>query len=463
MKRKSEYLRVIALSAALAMALGMAACSGGGSTSAASSAADDSAAGTYTGLYTKFVGDSDEFRVTDEPFSLTLNADGTGTHARDDMEFDVTWTLDGENFAMEETFIGDPIVYEGTLKGDDLDIFNGDPTDDLTCEYVYTKGEAPAPVLENPMEAFSVDFAADETMAMSTTMACGLYTIADGHVYGAFNTHEGNKAFAYKDFADDDGNLSASGYTLLEEGITPNYISVADGYAYYLSFGGGTNSVNRVSIEGGTPEVLCDEDCDYLFMRGERLYFTDGSGQFASCALDGTDKKVLIEKQVAWPYLIDDNWAIYQDVADGQKLHLSYLPSGFDLPITEGPGNAPVIDGTTLWYTSDSTGENILHKMDLSAYDAETETFPDEAGTLPVSANILVGDGLIHLGDYTPADTIAETPDRWDKLTGGAIDGSEYTTVYSLTPEYLLQLSTNADGIGSVFCYKAGSDAGFKL
>lgn len=40
---------------------------------------------------------------------------------------------------MSETFIGDPIEYTGTLKDGKLDIFNGNPDDDFSCEYVYEK------------------------------------------------------------------------------------------------------------------------------------------------------------------------------------------------------------------------------------------------------------------------------------------------------------------------------------
>lgn len=93
--------------------------------------------GNYQGKYTKFVGDDDSAKVEDEPFSLELKADGTGTHYRDDYQFDVTWSLDGDKFKMIETFMGDSIEYTGTLKDDELDIFNGDPDDIWTCEYVY--------------------------------------------------------------------------------------------------------------------------------------------------------------------------------------------------------------------------------------------------------------------------------------------------------------------------------------
>ena len=94
-------------------------------------------AGTYKGEFTKLVGD--ESKNEEEEFSLELNADGTGKHNRDGHTYKVTWTVEDGNFRMEETFVGDPIVYTGTIKDGKLDIFNGDKDDIFTYEYVYVK------------------------------------------------------------------------------------------------------------------------------------------------------------------------------------------------------------------------------------------------------------------------------------------------------------------------------------
>ena len=99
--------------------------------------ADSAFIGTWVGSYTKMVGGESK---NEETFSLTLNADGTGKHARDDYEFNVTWTQDGDTITMNETFIGDPIVYTGSVNDGELRLFNGDPTDRWTYEYVYQKG-----------------------------------------------------------------------------------------------------------------------------------------------------------------------------------------------------------------------------------------------------------------------------------------------------------------------------------
>ena len=94
------------------------------------------AAGTYVGEYTKLVGDETK---TEESFQLTLKADGTGAQEREGIRFNVTWTLEGENFTMTETFIGDPVEYTGTLKDGKLHLYNGDPEYIFTREYFYTK------------------------------------------------------------------------------------------------------------------------------------------------------------------------------------------------------------------------------------------------------------------------------------------------------------------------------------
>jgi len=119
--------KLTALLLAVLMLLSLAACAG-----------SDPAAGTYKGVHAKFVGDSEWY--ADEPeFSLELKNGGKGVFHRDDYDFDVTWKLDGETFTMQETFLGITNDYTGTLVDGELHIFNGDPTDDLTYEYVFTK------------------------------------------------------------------------------------------------------------------------------------------------------------------------------------------------------------------------------------------------------------------------------------------------------------------------------------
>ena len=85
------------------------------------------AVGEWTGVYCKFVGD--ENGVTDDPFSLILNADGTAVSHRGDMDYSATWSMDGADVTMTEKFMGMTIDYTGTLTDGVLHLFNGDPKD----------------------------------------------------------------------------------------------------------------------------------------------------------------------------------------------------------------------------------------------------------------------------------------------------------------------------------------------
>ncbi|MBR6917485.1 MAG: hypothetical protein IKN38_04805 [Clostridia bacterium] len=93
------------------------------------------AAGTYGNGQTKFVGD-EEWQDTDDVF--VLNDNGKGVHKSGDYEYELEWNLEGENFTMKETFLGLTNDYTGTLKDGKLDMFNGDPNNELTCEYVFS-------------------------------------------------------------------------------------------------------------------------------------------------------------------------------------------------------------------------------------------------------------------------------------------------------------------------------------
>ena len=122
---RTALLLVLVLLAALVMT----ACSGNGKRM-------EDAAGTYVGQYSKMVRDTAR---EEGSFSLILKADGTGIYVRDDSEYTVTWTLDGERFTMQEAFLGISKEYTGTLQNKVLDVFDGDPDGAWTYEYVFKK------------------------------------------------------------------------------------------------------------------------------------------------------------------------------------------------------------------------------------------------------------------------------------------------------------------------------------
>ncbi len=120
--------KIIAAMLVIVMALALVACG--------ASAEMKAAAGKWNGVQSKFVGDEE---WEEGGFSLDLTDDGKGTSTRDGETYELTWSIEGENFKMTEKYLGMTIDYTGTLKDGELHIYNGDPTSDLTYEYVYKK------------------------------------------------------------------------------------------------------------------------------------------------------------------------------------------------------------------------------------------------------------------------------------------------------------------------------------
>lgn len=92
--------------------------------------------GTYKGIESGFaLGE----KKNDEEFSLVLNEDGTGINKRNNTEFELTWKMEDGQFKMTDKYLGITIDYTGVFDGKKLTLFNGDPEDELTYEYVYEK------------------------------------------------------------------------------------------------------------------------------------------------------------------------------------------------------------------------------------------------------------------------------------------------------------------------------------
>ena len=96
-------------------------------------------AGTYEKEYEKYVGDPETSKNTEDEWTIILNEDGTGKSNRDDESYDAEWSLNGENFKFVEKFGPITNEYTGTLKDGKIDMFNGDPTSDITLEIVLNK------------------------------------------------------------------------------------------------------------------------------------------------------------------------------------------------------------------------------------------------------------------------------------------------------------------------------------
>ncbi|MBQ9608300.1 MAG: DUF5050 domain-containing protein [Lachnospiraceae bacterium] len=343
----------------------------------------------------------------------------------------------------------------------------GDKAKDETDK---TEEPTEAEVTEEPedqMNNFKVNYSYDETLKMENMMANGVITIDGDKLYRGIN-QGGKFSLSVWDLNDNNGDITIDNQVVLVEDVYPNYITPYNDYIYFFYFDktkDDSTAIARVSKSGGDKEVLYDGGCDYFTIYNDRLYFTDANNNYVSTDMDGKDMKTLVNKEVYYPYPVNEDWVIYQDDADGETLHLTYIPTGFDKKITEGRSLAPVIDGSTLWYITGDGKNNNLHKMDLSAYDSESGSFPDDVSDKKFATNVFVTEDMIYNGKYGFNDFSGDTKDRWNELGWEDFDGDtskEYSTVVYMGKDYRITQDAHIDYVSS-FIWKQGSSVAFSF
>ena len=127
-------------------------------------------------------------------------------------------------------------------------------------------------------------------------------------------------------------------------------------------------------------------ELSFLHFHHNKLYFTAENHHFFSSDLSGNDLQPVLNKEVYYPYFLDDDRLLYQDSADGETLHLFRVSDGTDIQITDAPSFHPILSGSSLYFLS--AEDNTLHLscMDLSSPSPDTELpFPVETSSLPFS------------------------------------------------------------------------------
>ena len=97
-----------------------------------------------------------------------------------------------------------------------------------------------------------------------------------------------------------------------------------------------------------------------------------------------------MDKEVYYPYFINDDWMVYQDDADDESLHLRHTRSGEDITLCHIPSYSPVIYGTDLYFVASSNGEKSLAKIDMTYEPESMDNFSIEYGDLREAADITI-------------------------------------------------------------------------
>ena len=224
-------------------------------------------------------------------------------------------------------------------------------------------------------DSYKVSFSSADTLRMSNYMLSGRFTHEKKLLYGSGHDEAGQPMLCRMKFTAGQSGMYVREREVLDKAIDAQYLALDGGWLYYLreELPGGKKSICRVPAAFGASvekEVLYGESCDFLSMRNGRLYFTDAENHLLSMKTDGSDRKTeLADKQIFYPYLITDDLLLYQDDADGESLRMRYLPTGFELKISDGHVYSFILRGSDLWFLRADEGEKCrLCRADLNEF-----------------------------------------------------------------------------------------------
>lgn len=292
---------------------------------------------------------------------------------------------------------------------------------------------------------FRVDFSSEQSRAMSNFVNGGLYYFSGSTLYGRLLPSDGDYLrMGTVSFGDAEARP-------LDGDISPAYMFIIDEYLYYVRYPNDDGNVSIAKIRpDGTDLTLIYEgkDCDFLQIVGERLYFTDESHRFVSTDTNGGDMRTVINREVYYPYFLDDNYIVFQDESDGESLHLFSLAGEYDIKLNDMSSYSPVICGSYLYYLG-RMNENSnfrLYRIDLGDVSINADS---GAGSYALERNAEVGecdvysfytDGLMIYGangSAAPLSDWAVFTDRgYDELSERTCYlGEDFTICYRLNED----------------------------
>lgn len=275
------------------------------------------------------------------------------------------------------------------------------------------EGVGPIAEKEDPFASFKLSFSPEQSAAMSNFMNGGRYVSDGERYYGLAFGADTNAELASFKLKSENGGLKPEEAKILTK--TDFYtLHLSGDLLYYIQFEGGLYSLPKT---GGEPQLLQAEAGDYLQIVGDHLYFADKNYHYCRTDMQGQNLEKVIDKEIYCPYFLSEDWLLYQDDADGERLHLRHLPSGADKAITREKADMPVIWGNQLFCIMKTPEGNRLAKIDLSKYNKDAKAdelpFPVEMADKPISSNLAISyDGYLFTGTSMGRQT-----DLWKDLT----------------------------------------------
>ena len=251
------------------------------------------------------------------------------------------------------------------------------------------------------MDTLKLNFTSEDTVKMSNFMNGGYYGVKDNEVYGYALDSQGYAELVHLILEDDGDFVKVKESEILKKESIPSYVNYYNDEVYYID---NYERINKINV-GGEISTVVEGASEYLQIRNDKMYYCDPNYHFVRSDMDGSNPVTILDKEVYYAYLLNDEWMIYQDDADNERLHLYNITHGLDVALSDGPAYCPVIYGNYIYYPTYLAETSALVRQDISkpevVYDEESKelsvTFASEYGDNNVSSTIAISeDGFIY-------------------------------------------------------------------
>ncbi len=332
-------------------------------------------------------------------YPVELRALGDGIYALTDSDIDFLLSLSDDESLI--CTLQDNLSLSLTQTGkNDILFEKARPGSDAIEEAA--AAQALAAALRSAALQLTLHFSEHETQSMSNFMLHGRYWLDGNTLYGmAFdkNSPLPNLVRCEISFS---GPLPEVGVREVpDRHVNAVFLTPVENWLYYIRCDRTSDktSLARLDLNTLEPEVLISDrsELSYLHFHGERLYFTGENHYFYSSDLNGNDLQPVLEKEVYYPYFLDEDHLLYQDSADGESFHLFRCSDSIDLKITDTPSFQPIASGNTLYFLSTEGGTLHLSCMDLGSPSPDADLpFPIETSSLSFSEAFSIANGKIY-------------------------------------------------------------------
>ena len=305
-----------------------------------------------------------------------------------------------------------------------------------------------------------ISFSAEDTRAMSNYMLEGRFLHSGKTLYGSRHDESGDPYLCRMKYSAGQKGMYVRETEVIDAKTDAKYLLLDNGYLYYLREDRytGNTSIVRVPAAMGSetkPETLYSESCDFLFRKNATLYFSDASGHLCSMPMTGgVVQSVVSDKKIYYPHLLTEDLLLFQDDADGESLHMRYLPTGFELKISNGRVLCYVVKDSKVWFlrAEESGSEKcrlccadlneFLHGFDPTARPDASFQFTIEESSESMGPLFSINGEHINASNYQTADL-----SDWRSLTDNAWEIGYRAACQYVSEDFEIFCDYNEEGL----------------